>query len=68
MTRVGAVLAEIRGLFVDDGAFAVAVIAWLAAVVLLAASGMPSPFLCIGLFMGLAALLLHSTVKRARQR
>ncbi len=63
MTWVGAVLAEIRGLFVGD-----AVIAWLAAVGLLATSGMPSPLLCIALFAGLAALLLHSTMKRARQR
>ncbi len=68
MTRVGAVLAEIRGLFVDDGALAVAIIAWLAVVGLLATSGMPSALLCLGLFVGLAALLLHSTIKRARQR
>ena len=68
MRWVRAVLAGIWGLFVDDGVFALSVIAWLVAVGLLATSGLPSLLLCVGLFAGLAALLLHSTRRRARRR
>ena len=63
-----AILREIYGLFVDDGSFAVATLAWLALLWLARAhlhlSGAVSAAL---LFAGLAAILIESALRRARR-
>jgi len=60
------ILAEIVGLFVDDGRFALAILVWLAAVWLI----LPHLAVAAGwrgliLFLGLAAILLDGAVRRA---
>jgi hypothetical protein len=68
MGWVRTVLAEIFGLFVDDGSFALAILAWLA----VAGLGLPHldlPAAVKGpiLFLGLAAILIESALRRARK-
>jgi hypothetical protein len=59
---------EVLGLFVDDGAFAVAILAWLL-VAGLVGPHLPIPAVVKGpmLFAGLAAILVESAVRRARR-
>lgn len=62
------VLDEVFGLFVDDGSFAVAVLVWLGvAWLLLPHAGLPAAAKAPILFLGLAAILLESATRRARQ-
>lgn len=58
---------EFVGLFVDDGSFAVAILAWLA-VSWLALPRLPLPpaWPPVILFVGLAAILAESAVRRSR--
>ncbi len=67
MKLVELIAREVFGLFVDDGTFAVAILAWLAL------AGLGAPRLGIApawqgfiLFAGLAVLLVASVVRRAR--
>ncbi|MBU6499526.1 MAG: hypothetical protein KGJ41_16770 [Rhodospirillales bacterium] len=66
MVWLRTILSEILGLFVDDGAFAVAILAWIALLWWLAPWLTPTlrgPLL----FAGLAAILLESALRRARR-
>jgi hypothetical protein len=68
MAWIAAVMREIAGLFVDDGRFAVTILAWvgLCALVL---PRLPITGAWDGpvLFAGLALILLESAVRRARR-
>jgi hypothetical protein len=67
--RVKTVLAEIFGLFVDDGNFALAIIVWLGIVgVVLPRFSIPPVWGGIILFIGLAAILSESALRRARRK
>jgi hypothetical protein len=69
MNVLRTILNELAGLFVDDGSLAVLVLAWLAVCwFLLPRLSLPSPLLPILLFVGLAAILAESTVRRAGER
>jgi hypothetical protein len=61
------ILVQIYGLFVDDGAYAIAILAWLslfrAVLIVIGANAFAGPFL----FSGLAGILLASTVRHARR-
>jgi hypothetical protein len=68
MQWIKTIAAEIYGLFVDDGSFAIAILAWLALYWLLVPSigtlhGVMGPIL----FVGLAAILVESVTRRARR-
>jgi hypothetical protein len=68
MKQIKAILVELYGLFVDDGAFAVAILVWLAlAWSLLSWVDLPAIAKGTGLFLGLAILLVESAVRRARK-
>jgi hypothetical protein len=67
MAWAGAVLAKTWGLFVDDGLFALSILLWLAVVWLLPRLGFASGLAGAVFFAGLAALLVHSTLKPARR-
>jgi membrane protein implicated in regulation of membrane protease activity len=60
---------EVLGLFVDDGSFAAAILAWAALVALLLphVTGHAS-WLGPALFSGLAVILIESAVRFARRR
>lgn len=68
MSSLKTIVAEILGLFVDDGSFALAIVVWLglAGLVLprLQALG---PWASALLFAGLAAVLVESALRRARR-
>ncbi len=68
MSAVGAVLRELWGLFVDDGLFALLILIWLVVVWGLPRLGIPAALACILFAVGLAALLVASTARRAAQR
>ena len=63
------ILHEIFGLFVDDGSFALAILIWLA-VVRWATSHVGFSPLASGilLFIGLALILVESTIRYSRRR
>lgn len=67
MNVLRTILAELIGLFVDDGLFAAAVLIW---VVLIGLAGpivgVPASWRGILLFLGLAAILIDSVARRAR--
>ncbi len=68
MTWLKAIWSEFIGLFVDDGSFAVAILAWLALCWLLLPRLGLSPVLPPAiLFTGLVAILVESAARRARQ-
>ena len=55
-------------LFADDGSFALAIVAWLAFVGVAASRlAMPAYWSCVVLFVGLAAILSESALRRARR-
>lgn len=59
---------EIVGLFVDDGSFAIAIIAWLGIVwLLLPRLGVFSRWNCLILFAGLGCILVENTLRYARR-
>ncbi len=67
MSWLKTIIAEVWGLFVDDGHFAIAILLWLALVGgLLPRLGVGPIWLSIVLFVGLAAILIESTVRRSR--
>ena len=68
MSVIRTVVGEIFGLFVDDGSFAVTILAWVAIVWALSAwLGLASGWGGIVLFAGLASILLESALRRARK-
>ncbi|HEX4077507.1 MAG TPA: hypothetical protein VHX61_01350 [Rhizomicrobium sp.] len=68
MRWLKAIVAEIFGLFVDDGAFALAIIVWLGAVwLLLPRLSVPTAWGGIILFAGLALILVESATRRSRR-
>ncbi|MEO6816435.1 MAG: hypothetical protein ABI177_07020 [Edaphobacter sp.] len=69
MTWIKTVLREIYGLFVDDGAFALAILIWLSFMRWMASHLQFSPTtLAIILFAGLALILIESTARYARHK
>jgi hypothetical protein len=64
-----AIWGETLSLFVDDGRFAGAILVWLVLAGLVVWRLSPPPVLAaIGLFAGLAAILIASAVREARRR
>lgn len=69
MKLLRAIGAELIGLFVDDGALALAVVLWLLmAWLLLPRLPMPAAVAPVLLFVGLAVILVESVLRRARRR
>lgn len=70
MGTLRAILAEIAGLFVDDGSLALALVVWCAAigVVVVAAPGLPVAITAALLLGGCIAILLANVVRAARRR
>ena len=68
MKRIGTVLREIYGLFVEDGMLAVGAVAWILAVSLLLPhlALLPLTARPLLLFAGLAAVLVASVLRAAR--
>jgi hypothetical protein len=69
MARLKSMLMEIFGLFVDDGSFALAILIWL----IVAGWALPHlPLLAAWhaaiLFVGLAAIVIESALRRSRRR
>lgn len=63
------ILREIYGLFVDDGAFALAVLIWVGVVLWTTSHfAFSSAIAAIILFAGLALILIESTTRYARRR
>lgn len=60
------ILREIYGLFVDDGSFAVAIVAWsLVVAVILPRVALPADVKAPILFVGFLLILLESTLRRS---
>ncbi len=68
MRALRAILREIAGLFVDDGSFALAVIAWVAGGALCIRLRVDPAFEAALLFLGLAAILVENVWRSARAR
>jgi hypothetical protein len=69
MNWLKGVWAELIGLFVDDGTFALSIVVWLIACGLaLPHLGLPSFLPPAILFVGLALILARSAVRRAGER
>ena len=67
MPWLRSILAEIWGLFVDDGSFALAILVWLAACwLVLPQFGGPPEAKGPILFAGLAIVMVESALRRAR--
>ena len=68
MFRIKTVLAEVLGLFVDDGTFALSILAWLG-LAWIALPRLPElgPWAGALLFAGLAGILVESALRRARR-
>jgi hypothetical protein len=66
MKWLRAVVREILGLFVDDGSFAIAILAWLA-LCWLVLPRLPSGMGGLLLVLGLALILVESVLRRARK-
>lgn len=68
MSWITAIAREVFGLFVDDGSFAVTILAWVVAVGLLSFRlGLAPQWGAPLLFVGLALILIESAARRARQ-
>ena len=68
MKLLKTILDEAIGMFVDDGAFAAAIVIWLAVIAALARFVAGSgPWAGGLLFLGLAAILVESAVRGARK-
>lgn len=65
MSWIKTVLREVFGLFVDDGSFALAIVAWLLLVwLVLPGLGIEASWIGVILFAGLALILLESATRR----
>lgn len=67
MGWIRTVMRELFGLFVDDGSFAVAILAWLLLVWLGLRFGVGAGWAGLIMVAGLALILLESAVRRARR-
>lgn len=68
MQWIKTIAEELFGLFVDDGSFAMAIVAWLGVIWLLSLHLLQGTgWSGVALFAGLGAILLWSTTQRARQ-
>ena len=68
MKALRTIFAELAGLFVDDGAYAAAIVVWLLAVAALVQFTNISPNIAATLlFVGLAVILAESALRRARK-
>jgi hypothetical protein len=65
MSWIKTVVTEIWGLFVDDGAFALSILLWLAIAAALPRLPLPTSAACFILFAGFAGLLIYSARRRA---
>ena len=66
MSWLKTIIAEIYGLFVDDGIFALAIVAWLGiASFVLPRVNIPANANALILFAGLLLIMLESTLRRA---
>jgi hypothetical protein len=68
MRWLRSVAREVGGLFVDDGSFAVAILVWLAVMVMLGRVVAGGRWLGWGLLFGLAVVLIESVLRFARRR
>jgi CHASE2 domain-containing sensor protein len=69
MTWLNTIWSEFIGLFVDDGSYAIAILAWLATCwLLLPRLGLAPAWPPAILFVGLVLILAKSAARRARQR
>ena len=69
MSWITTILRELLGLFVDDGALALAILVWTAlAWLVLPRLGLPPEWGAPLLFVGLGLILVESTTRRARLR
>lgn len=69
MLWLKAIFNEIVGLFVEDGSFAIAILAWLALLwVVLPHLPIVGAWRAMILFVGLIAILIDSALRQARQR
>jgi hypothetical protein len=68
MKALKTIFAELASLFVDDGAYAAAIVVWLVVVAALVRFTTISPNIaaCL-LFLGLAGILAESVLRRARK-
>ncbi len=68
MSHFKMILAEITGLFVDDGRFALAIVVWVG-LAWLVLPRLPAldPWTGVLLFLGLAGVLVESVLRRARR-
>ena len=68
MSWIMTILREIFGLFVDDGSFALLILAWLAIMLLVQPRlGLPSIWEGAILFAGPALILVESVARRAKR-
>ncbi len=69
MSWLRTIAREVFGLFVDDLSFAAAILIWLAVVsFVLPRTGLPSAYTGVVLFVGLAVILIESTLRYARRK
>ena len=67
MGKLGTIAREVFGLVVDDGILAAAVVVWTAAVwFLVSRVGLPPGWGALALCAGLVAILIETTLRRAR--
>jgi pilus assembly protein TadC len=69
MSKLKTILAEILGLFVDDGSFALAILVWLALVAFVLPRFVPNATaqsIAPAFFLGLAVVLAESVLRFAR--
>lgn len=69
MSWLRTIVTEVWGLFVDDGAFALATLTWLGLMWLVVPRiGLPSAWAALLLFVGLAGILVESVLRYSRRR
>ena len=69
MNILKSIFSELLALFVDDGSFVLAVIAWvLGGVICLRTQVVPPPYEAILLFVGIVVLLAENVERTARTR
>jgi hypothetical protein len=67
MNSIRAIIRELTGLFVDDGSFALAIVAWILGCALCIALGTDPVFEALLLFAGLAFILAENVWRSARR-
>ena len=68
MKWLKAIFEELIGLFVDDGRFALAIVAWVAILGLVSRATSAGAWQGVVLFAGLAVILVESVLRRTRRR